>query len=69
MKQSLYLWIVVVLSLCLGFLMGTNQQLLRQMTQRPLEGQAKLQQFFHYLDQYYVDDIDTYSLATALIER
>lgn len=69
MKQSLYLWMVVVLSLCLGFLMGTNQQLLRQMTQRPLEGQAKLQQFFHYLDQYYVDDIDTDSLATTLIER
>lgn len=59
----------MLLSLVLGFLLGTNHQLLSLKGKSPLSGEAKLSQFFHYLDRYYVDQIDTDSLASQVIER
>ena len=52
----------------LGFMIGSNQQLVQNVTRAPLNGNQKLNQFMRYLDRYYVDQIDTDSLATAVIQ-
>ncbi len=67
-SSSLYLWVVVLLSITLGFLIGSNQQVVQNVMRKPMTGQQKLSQFMRYLDQYYVDQIDTDSLATTVIQ-
>ena len=67
-RYNIFLWMVVLLSVALGFLIGTNQQLIQNITKGPQSGSQKLQQFLRYLDHYYVDQIDTDSLATEVIQ-
>ena len=67
-NSSFYLWVIVLLSMVLGFMIGSNQQLVQNVTRAPLNGNQKLNQFMRYLDRYYVDQIDTDSLATAVIQ-
>ena len=67
-NSSFYLWVIVLLSMVLGFMIGSNQQLVQNVTRTPLSGNQKLSQFLRYLDRYYVDQIDTDSLATEVIQ-
>lgn len=67
-RYTLFLWLVVVLSVMLGFLIGSNQQLVENVQRKPLSGTQKLNQFIRYLDRYYVDQINTDSLASVLIK-
>lgn len=67
-RYNLFLWIIVLLSMALGFLIGTNQQLVQNITRSPQNGSQKLNQFMRYLDRYYVDQINTDSLATEVIQ-
>lgn len=67
-NSSIYLWVIVLLSMVLGFMIGSNQQLVQNVTRTPLSGNQKLSQFLRYLDRYYVDQIDTDSLATEVIQ-
>ena len=62
------MWVVVLLSITLGFLIGSNQQIVQNVVRKPVTGNQKLSQFMRYLDQYYVDQIDTDSLATEVIQ-
>lgn len=69
MKQyNVFLWVIVLLSMTLGFLIGSNQQLVQNVTRGKTSGNYKLNQFISYLDRYYVDQIDTDSLATSIIQ-
>lgn len=67
-SNTLYIWIVVLLSITLGFLIGSNQQIVQNVVRKPMSGNQKLTQFMRYLDHYYVDQIDTDSLATQVIQ-
>lgn len=67
--NDIYLWIVVFLSITLGFLIGTNQQLLFNHGISKPVGEQKLQQFLYYLNEYYVDQVDADSLATEVIQE
>lgn len=67
-SNSIYIWVVVLLSITLGFLVGSNQQIVQNVVRKPMTGNQKLSQFMRYLDQYYVDQIDTDSLATQVIQ-
>jgi len=67
-RYNFFLWIIVLLSMALGFLIGTNQQVIQNVIRRPQNGSQKLNQFMRYLDHYYVDQIDTDSLATEVIQ-
>ena len=64
-NSSFYLWVIVLLSMVLGFMIGSNQQLVQNVTRAPLNGNQKLNQFMRYLDRYYVDQIDTLSQTHA----
>ena len=69
MKQyNVFLWVIVLLSMTLGFLIGSNQQVVQNVTRGKTSGNHKLNQFINYLDRYYVDRIDTDSLATSIIQ-
>jgi carboxyl-terminal processing protease len=67
-RYNLFLWIIVLLSMALGFLIGTNQQLVENVIRTPHNGSQKLNQFLRYLDRYYVDQIDIDSLSTEVIQ-
>ncbi len=67
-SYTVYMWVVVLLSITLGFLIGSNQQIVQNVVRQPMTGNQKLSQFMRYLDQYYVDQIDTDSLATEVIQ-
>ena len=67
-SYTVYMWVVVLLSITLGFLIGSNQQIVQNVVRQPITGYQKLSQFMRYLDQYYVDQIDTDSLATEVIQ-
>ena len=67
-SYTFYLWVVVLLSMTLGFLIGSNQQIVQNVVRKPVTGNQKLSQFMRYLDQYYVDQVDTDSLATEVIQ-
>lgn len=67
-SYTIYMWVVVLLSITLGFLIGSNQQIVQNVVRQPMTGNQKLSQFMRYLDQYYVDQIDTDSLATEVIQ-
>lgn len=67
-RYNLFLWIIVLLSMALGFLIGTNQQLVENVIRTPQNGSQKLNQFLRYLDRYYVDQIDIDSLSTEVIQ-
>ena len=67
-SYTVYLWVVVLLSMALGFLIGSNQQIVQNVVRKPVTGNQKLSQFMRYLDQYYVDQVDTDSLATEVIQ-
>ena len=67
-SYTVYMWVVVLLSMALGFLIGSNQQIVQNVVRKPVTGNQKLSQFMRYLDQYYVDQIDTDSLATEVIQ-
>lgn len=67
-SYTVYMWVVVLLSMILGFLIGSNQQIVQNVVRKPVTGNQKLSQFMRYLDQYYVDQIDTDSLATEVIQ-
>ena len=67
-SYTIYMWVVVLLSITLGFLIGSNQQIVQNVVRKPVTGNQKLSQFMRYLDQYYVDQIDTDSLATEVIQ-
>ena len=67
-SYTVYMWVVVLLSMILGFLIGSNQQIVQNILRKPVTGNQKLSQFMRYLDQYYVDQIDTDSLATEVIQ-
>lgn len=67
-SYSIYMWVVVLLSITLGFLIGSNQQIVQNILRKPATGNQKLSQFMRYLDNYYVDKIDTDSLATEVIQ-
>lgn len=67
-KYNLYLWVIVLLSMTLGFLIGSNQQLVQNVSRGKSSGNQKINQFINYLDRYYVDQIDTDSLATSIIQ-
>jgi carboxyl-terminal processing protease len=67
-SYTVYMWVVVLLSMILGFLIGSNQQIVQNVLRKPVTGNQKLSQFMRYLDQYYVDQIDTDSLATEVIQ-
>ena len=67
-SYTVYMWLVVLLSMTLGFLIGSNQKIVQNVVRKPVTGNQKLSQFMRYLDQYYVDQIDTDSLATEVIQ-
>ena len=67
-SYTVYMWVVVLLSITLGFLIGSNQQIVQNVVRQPITGNQKLSQFMRYLDQYYVDQIDIDSLATEVIQ-
>ena len=67
-SYTVYMWVVVLLSMTLGFLIGSNQKIVQNVVRKPVTGNQKLSQFMRYLDQYYVDQIDTDSLATEVIQ-
>lgn len=70
MKQnSFFLWTIVILSIALGFFVGSNQRLVHNVLRSPLTGSQKINQFISYLDEYYVDAIDTDSLASEIIQE
>lgn len=69
MKSStLYLWIIVMLSVALGFLLGSNPVLINQYSPVPIKGGQRLHQLVRYIDRNYVDQIDTDSLVNLVIQ-
>lgn len=67
-SNSLYLLIVVILSVLLGFTFGSNQQILFNTTGFEINSSQKLKQFIQYIETNYVDDIDTDSLVNTMID-
>lgn len=69
MKSStFYLWIIVLLSVALGFLLGSNPILIDQYSPVSIKGGQRLQQLMRYIDKSYVDQIDTDSLVTLVVQ-
>ncbi len=69
MKSStFYLWIIVLLSVALGFLLGSNPVLINQYSPIPIKGGQRLHQLMRYIDRNYVDQIDTDSLVNLVIQ-
>lgn len=66
--NNLYLWIIVLLSVFLGFTLGSNQQIVFNATNFKISSGQKLKQFISYVETNYVDEIDTDSLVNAMIE-
>ena len=67
-SSTLYLWIVVLLSVALGFLLGSNPVFVNQYSPVPIKGGQRLHQLVRYIDRDYVDKIDTDSLVDLVIE-
>tara|TARA_B100000767_G_scaffold235464_1_gene228733 strand:- start:4976 stop:6562 length:1587 start_codon:yes stop_codon:yes gene_type:complete len=67
--NNLYLWIIVILSVLLGFIFGSNQQIIFNAANFEITSSQKLKQFIKYIETNYVDDIDTDSLVNTMIEQ
>lgn len=67
-RANRYFWTTIGLSILLGFLIGLNPFWDNPSDEQLLDSSKKIDQFFRYLDQYYVDAIDTDSLATDVIQ-
>ena len=68
-RNNLYLWITVLLSVFLGFTLGSNQQIVFNATNFEISSSQKLKQFIQYIETNYVDDIDTDSLVNTMISN
>ena len=68
-NNNLYLWITVLLSVFLGFTLGSNQQIVFNATNFEISSSQKLKQFIQYIETNYVDDIDTDSLVNTMISN
>ena len=68
-NNNLYLWIIVLLSLFLGFTIGSNQQLVFNATSFKIESSQKLIKFIQYVESNYVDEIDIDSLVNKIIDN
>jgi carboxyl-terminal processing protease len=68
-NNNLYLWIIVLLSLFLGFTIGSNQQLVFNATSFKIESSQKLIKFIQYIESNYVDEIDIDSLVNKIIDN
>ena len=68
-SNNLYLWITVLLSVFLGFTLGSNQQIVFNATNFEISSSQKLKQFIQYIETNYVDDIDTDSLVNTMISN
>ena len=67
-SNNLYLWIIIILSVLLGFTFGSNQHIIFNATNIEISSSQKLKQFIKYIETNYVDDIDTDSLVNTIIE-
>lgn len=68
MKNNIFLFLVVLLSLSLGLLLGTRGEQLNLPGFAPQKERAKLNRFMDYLSEKYVDQIDTDSIVNVVIE-
>lgn len=69
MKNNIYLFVIVFLSLFLGFTIGSNLQIFTSVFPLKLNSSEKLKQFIQYVETNYVDKIDTDSLVNSMIEN
>lgn len=67
-RGTIYVWTTVGLSILLGFILGSNPFWNPRHSKATPNGSEKVDQFLRYLDQYYVDALDTDSLATDVIQ-
>ena len=58
-KYNLYLWVIVLLSMTLGFLIGSNQQLVQNVSRGKSSGNQKINQFINYF-------LDIFMLAIVI---
>ena len=62
MKKKMVLFAIVFLSICIGYLLGSEKEVLMTNQQDSLRIK-RLERLLHYIDDDYVEEIDTYSLV------
>jgi carboxyl-terminal processing protease len=67
MKKKLVLFAIVFLSICIGYLLGSEKEVLMTNQQDSLSIK-RLERLLHYIDDDYVEEIDTDSLVGEVIE-
>ena len=68
-NNNLHLWVIVLLSLFLGFTIGSNQQLVFNATSFEISSSQKLKRFIQFIETNYVDEIDIDSLVNTIIDN
>tara|TARA_Y100000389_G_scaffold202973_1_gene249931 strand:- start:1844 stop:3430 length:1587 start_codon:yes stop_codon:yes gene_type:complete len=68
-NNNLHLWIIVPISLFLGFIIGNNQQLVFNATSFEISSSQKLKRFIQFIETNYVDEIDIDSLVNKIIDN
>ena len=67
MKKNLVLFAIVFLSICIGYLLGSEKEILMS-DQQDSWSMNRLERLLQYIDNDYVDEIDTDSLVGEVIE-
>ena len=67
MKKNLVLFIIVLLSICIGYLLGSEKEILMS-NQQDAWSMNRLERLLQYIDNDYVEEINTDSLVGEVIE-
>jgi len=67
MKKNLVLFAIVFLSICIGYLLGSEKEILMS-NQQDSWSMNRLERLLQYIDNDYVEEIDTDSLVGEVIE-
>ena len=67
MKKNLVLFAIVLLSVCIGYLLGSEKEILISNNQDSWS-MNRLERLLQYIDNDYVEEIDTDSLVGEVIE-
>lgn len=67
MKKNLVLFVIIFLSICIGYLLGSEKEIFMS-DQQDLWSINRLERLMRYIENDYVDEIDTDSLIGEVIE-
>ena len=68
MKKNLVLFAIVLLSISIGYLLGSEKQILMPYQKHSMS-MDRLQRLMNYIENDYIEEIDTDSLVGSVIEN